>query len=85
MHWAQRLGLIKERWLALGNRNSKFFHKAATAKMRRNRIVCLKGSDGQLVHDPAAIEQLFLSHFMALFECEADCTCTCVLDGVHAE
>lgn len=67
MHWAQR---AKERWLALGNKNTNFFHKAATVRMRRNRIVCLKGSDGHFVHDPEAIEQLFLSHFKALFQCD---------------
>lgn len=66
IHWAQR---AKERWLALGNKNTKYFHKVASKKMRKNRIVCLKGDDGELVHDSDTIKQLFLKHFKSLFEC----------------
>lgn len=41
--WAQR---EKQKWLTLGNRNTRYFHKAATIRCCRNRSLCLKNEEG---------------------------------------
>ncbi|XP_058192210.1 uncharacterized protein LOC131309618 [Rhododendron vialii] len=67
-YWAQR---AKQNWLAMGDRNIKYFHKMASIRAQKNRIVALKDSTGVLVTDPDAIEAMFLDHFRSLFRCEA--------------
>lgn len=62
--WAQR---AKQRWLALGNRNTRYFHKAATIRNCRNRIICLKNEEVVFISDPHEIKSLFLRHFHNLF------------------
>lgn len=41
--WAQR---AKQSWLALGNKNTRYFHKAATIRQSKNLIICLKNERG---------------------------------------
>lgn len=64
IYWAQR---AKQRWLDLGNRNSRYFHKAATIKRCKNHIVCLKNEEGQYVAGSHDIRALFVKHFCRLF------------------
>lgn len=65
LYWAQR---AKEKWMVWGERNTSYFHKVASIRARRNRIVCLKNVDGDLVTGQDEIQQLVVSHFLDLFQ-----------------
>lgn len=54
----------------MGDRNTKYFHKMADIRSRRNHVVALKDESGNLVTDPSAIEDMFLAHFHWLFKCD---------------
>lgn len=64
LFWAQR---AKQRWLDLGNRSSRYFHKMATIRNRHNRIICLKDERGVFVSDSHDIMNLFVRHFRNIF------------------
>lgn len=43
IYWAQR---SKQNWLRMGERNTKCFHKAASIRLQKNRIVALRDAAG---------------------------------------
>ncbi|KAF7134864.1 hypothetical protein RHSIM_Rhsim08G0012400 [Rhododendron simsii] len=67
LYWAQR---SKQRWLEVGDRNTKFFHRSATIRSRRNKIVALIDTAGSIVTNSDRIEEMFLEHFLELFKCK---------------
>lgn len=64
LKWQQR---AKENWLKYGDRNSKFFHAAATQKNRRSRISVIKDKSSQPCKTKAEIEEAFVLYFQELF------------------
>ena len=58
--WRQKL---REIWLKLGDKNSKFFHLSTIIQRRRNNIDAIKKEDGSWISDPKHIRQLFLENF----------------------
>ncbi|PKU70999.1 Putative ribonuclease H protein [Dendrobium catenatum] len=59
--WRQR---AKIRWIEEGDANSHFFHMAASARRRANRVAELKCSDGVTTRDPTVIQEEFWNFFV---------------------
>ncbi|KAL0355119.1 UNVERIFIED_CONTAM: hypothetical protein Sradi_3958800 [Sesamum radiatum] len=59
-YWKQR---GKSHWLNLGDKNTSFFHAAATKRKKVNRINRLKGNDGSLIEEVTEIWGLIHQHF----------------------
>lgn len=58
--WRQR---SKQLWLHSGDRNSKFFHAAASARRRSNQIQKLKNGEGEWVEWGEGLEEHITEHF----------------------
>ncbi|KAK1321937.1 hypothetical protein QJS10_CPA03g01597 [Acorus calamus] len=56
----------RQQWLALGDRNSKFFYASIKARSSRNTISCLRLSDGSLCTDPGDIKEAIVSYYTTL-------------------
>ncbi|KAK2987276.1 hypothetical protein RJ640_001905 [Escallonia rubra] len=63
-YWAQRSG---ERWLLLGDRNTRFFHSMCHIRKQQNFIATLSTSDGAWTRDEQQIRDLFQDYFSNLF------------------
>ncbi|KAL9668797.1 hypothetical protein QQ045_006337 [Rhodiola kirilowii] len=70
----ERIWRIKSRisWLRLGDQNTKFFHRMATWRSRRNCISSLL-VDGEWIDDPALIKQAAHNYFFGIFSRAAPC------------
>ncbi|KAI7990034.1 hypothetical protein LOK49_LG13G00766 [Camellia lanceoleosa] len=69
VYWAQR---AKQRWMYLGDKNTRFFHQSATFRACKKRIGFLKLENGTCIMDEGGIEQEFLQRFKKLFLCPQD-------------
>jgi ribonuclease HI len=67
LKWQQR---AKVNWLQHGDRNSKYFHAAATQKNRRSKISEIQDFSGQRCTTTETIEEAFVSYFRDLFKGE---------------
>lgn len=63
-HWRQR---SRNQWLAEGDRNTTFFHRAATDRRRKNKINRLEDDQGRLRNTQDQIEDLVLEFYPYLF------------------
>lgn len=63
LHWQQR---SRNNWLAFRDRNTTFFHKSASERLSRNRIVKMMNT-GQLYIDQQYIEKIISGYYDALF------------------
>ncbi|CAA7029675.1 unnamed protein product [Microthlaspi erraticum] len=66
MIWFQK---SREKWIPLGDRNTRFFHTSTVIRRQRNRIEMLKRSDGSWITDSAEME--LLAREFSAFEIEA--------------
>ncbi|XP_042942883.1 uncharacterized protein LOC122277065 [Carya illinoinensis] len=64
MRWKQR---AKQRWLREGDRNTKFFHQAASQRRKTNMVKKLVDSNDQPVTSSKGISEMFQSYFTDLF------------------
>lgn len=64
IYWKQR---SKIRWLAHGDRNTKFFHKTTLSRRRRNKIIQLRRDNGDWVEGDRAIKTELHSFYSNLF------------------
>ncbi|KAM6553278.1 hypothetical protein CsatB_014040 [Cannabis sativa] len=62
--WRQR---SRETWLALGDRNTKFFHTATNIRRRRNSIWAIKDKEGRIWKDKMSIGRVINAHFTELY------------------
>uniref|UniRef100_A0A803QPC0 Reverse transcriptase n=1 Tax=Cannabis sativa TaxID=3483 RepID=A0A803QPC0_CANSA len=62
--WRQK---SRETWLALGDRNTRFFHAATVIRKRRNSIWAIKDRDGKVWKDRKHIAEVVNHYFMNLF------------------
>lgn len=53
-YWKQK---ARYQWITQGERNTRFFHANVVARRRRNRILQLKGADGQWCSDEATLKK----------------------------
>lgn len=64
IYWKQRL---REEWLKWGDKNSKWFHKKANLRRKKNEITGILGLNGEWTKDPLLIEETFINYFENLF------------------
>lgn len=64
MIWFQK---SREKWIAFGDRNTKFFHTSTIIRRRRNRIEMLKSDDGSWISEPQELETLALEYYKRLY------------------
>lgn len=63
--WRQK---SRDKWLNLGDRNSKFFHLSVKARRASNQLTRLKNKDGVEQRSDAAKAEVVLDYFSALFK-----------------
>lgn len=64
LYWKQH---VKSFWLAEGDTNSKFFHAAASSRIKTNHIVALKSEDGRLVSDHRELCRMLKEYYNNVF------------------
>ncbi|KAH7865079.1 hypothetical protein Vadar_001961 [Vaccinium darrowii] len=57
-------------WMALGDRNSAFFHAKVNQRRKRNRITGIQMANGTWCEEPNGIAQEFVDYFQNLFRSE---------------
>uniref|UniRef100_A0A803PAA5 Reverse transcriptase n=1 Tax=Cannabis sativa TaxID=3483 RepID=A0A803PAA5_CANSA len=62
--WRQK---SRETWLALGDRNTRFFHSSTVIRRRRNSIWAIKDKEDKVWKDKSNIARIINSHFLELF------------------
>jgi hypothetical protein len=67
MMWLQRSRIA---WLKEGDRNTKYFHRKAARRAKKNTIKFLKKSDGQLTKDRKEMENMATVFFKELYTAE---------------
>ncbi|KAG7576302.1 Ribonuclease H domain [Arabidopsis thaliana x Arabidopsis arenosa] len=65
--WYQK---SREKIIALGDRNTTFFHTSTIIRRRRNRIELLKDVDDRWVSDKGELENLALNYYRKLYSLE---------------
>lgn len=65
--WFQK---SRERWITLGDRNTKFFHTSTLIRRNRNKIKCLMDEDGSWVADANRLKDMAVNYFLNLFHLE---------------
>ncbi|XP_073355407.1 uncharacterized protein [Aegilops tauschii subsp. strangulata] len=67
-YWKQRAHV---NWMKRGDRNTKFFHAAASERRRRNRIRKLRKEDGTIVDKEDDMKAVVTNYFLNLFTSHA--------------
>ncbi|CAA7044678.1 unnamed protein product [Microthlaspi erraticum] len=67
MVWFQK---SREKWIPLGDRNTRFFHTSTVIRRRRNRIEMLRNSEGNWITDGKEMESLAVEYFRRLYSME---------------
>lgn len=62
--WFQK---SREKWIALGDQNTKFYHTSTIIRRRRNHIEMLKNDDGVWISDMQELEQLAIGYYRRLY------------------
>lgn len=62
--WFQR---SKVKWLADGDRNTKYYHLKTITKRRKNKISMLKDGNGKYVEDEDQLKSMINEYFKKLF------------------
>lgn len=65
MYWKQR---SRENWLKWGDKNTKWFHKKANMRRKRNTIDKIKDANGHWVSNPEELPNVFVDYFSKLFK-----------------
>ena len=65
--WFQR---SRKEWIRSGERNTKFYHAATTARKYRNKCETLKNEKGEWTTDHTSLEEMIHNYFQALFTSE---------------
>ena len=67
MLWRQR---ARVEWLVHGDKNTYFFHLRASRRRRKNKIKSLQDEQGQVIEDPAGMEELTTAYYKELYTSE---------------
>ncbi|PNY15946.1 ribonuclease H, partial [Trifolium pratense] len=62
--WYQR---SRARWLADGDRNTKYYHLKAVTRRRQNKVLMLRDADGSWVEDRDKLKELANNFYKSLF------------------
>ncbi|KAG7579386.1 Ribonuclease H domain [Arabidopsis thaliana x Arabidopsis arenosa] len=60
----------REKWIVLGERNTKFFHTSTIIRRRRNRIEMLRDDDGRWISSSQDLEKLATDYYRKLYSME---------------
>lgn len=63
--WAQR---AKAHWLKNGDLNTKYFHKKASQRKRKNTITSIQDHSGTTWQDNTKLHSIFLDYFQNIFD-----------------
>ncbi|KAK6119801.1 hypothetical protein DH2020_046456 [Rehmannia glutinosa] len=63
-YWKQR---SRVEWLKFGDKNTKFFHRKASARKRNNWITGVESDDGRWVTDDVEISRVIAAYFQNVF------------------
>ena len=63
--WFQR---SQEKWIASGDRNTKYYHASTLIRRNRNRIEALKDIEGNRVSNPTLLDKMVEDFFKDLFK-----------------
>lgn len=77
--WKQRSRI---QWLAWGDKNTSYFHRAATGRRERNFISQIMKENGEIAYREEEVEATFRSYFVDLFKAGEDIDMTEALDAV---
>lgn len=75
--WFQR---SREEWITSGDRNTAYYHAAATVRRNRNMIKSLRMDTGDWISDADQLKLHVRDYYMQLFSCEVDILPNRVLD-----
>jgi hypothetical protein len=64
LYWKQRAHV---NWMQGGDRNTNFFHAAATERKKQNHVKCLKRENGVVVEAEEAMKDVATNYFSELF------------------
>lgn len=67
MVWFQK---SREKWIPLGDRNTRFFHTSTIIRRRKNRIEMLRKGDGSWTAGGSEMESLAIAYFKRLYSME---------------
>ncbi|CAA7036501.1 unnamed protein product [Microthlaspi erraticum] len=65
--WFQK---AREKWIPLGDRNTRFFHTSTIIRRRKNRIDMLRNEAGEWTTDEKEMESLAIAYFKRLYSME---------------
>jgi hypothetical protein len=69
IRWRQRSRIS---WLRSGDRNTKFFHRKATWRQKKNKIEKLQTNNGDVTSDTSTMENLATDFFKDLYSVDTD-------------
>jgi hypothetical protein len=79
--WRQRSRVT---WLKEGDRNTRYFHKKATWRQKKNCVNKLKGTNGMWVEDHEEIAKMTTEFFKELYTKDNTVNPSLILDKIHA-
>jgi exonuclease III len=79
LYWKQRAHV---QWMKNGDRNTKYFHSAASERRKINRIKKLRREDGSVVEDEGAMKDVVTNYFVNLFSSNAGTRVDELLDHI---
>ena len=65
--WYQK---SREKWVVLGDRNTKYYHTSTIVRRKRNKIEMLKDDDGRWIDHPEELEKLAINYYKRLYSTE---------------
>jgi hypothetical protein len=71
------------RWLAKGDRNTKFFHRKATWRQSKNTIKRIRGLNGNRTDDPEEIKEIANNFFRELYTKDSSVCPDDLLNLIH--
>jgi type III secretory pathway component EscR len=78
--WLQRSRVA---WLREGDRNTKYFHRQATRRKKKNCINKLKRTDGSITSDALEMEELTHTFFQGLYTRDDDIDPSIITDTLQ--
>lgn len=62
--WFQK---SREKWIALGDHNTKYFHTSTIIRRRRNRVEMLKNEEGRWITEAKELEEMAVAYYERLY------------------
>ncbi|XP_031101755.1 uncharacterized protein LOC116005649 [Ipomoea triloba] len=76
--WFQR---SREEWIVSGDRNTKYYHAAASIRKARNTVVCLRNEEGEWMSDQVILQRHVRNYFIGLYTNDSAIRDVTLLEG----